>query len=390
LKLVVISHKPCWRSPSSSTGFASNGGFPFQVQALAELFDATTLALPCLDQHSHDGEIPLVGHQMSVCPLTAPSGSGPGRKLLFPFWFLRNLPRLILAIRNADAVHAPIPGDVGTIGFLLARLLGKPLFVRYCGNWLIQETAAERFWKWLMERCGGRRNVMLATGGADSPPSEVNPKMRWIFSTSLREVEMKALATPRQLPVDRPIRLVIVCRQEIRKGTGIVIQSMPLVIKEGVDVTLDVVGDGSALEKFKAMALELDLKDRITFHGTVDHKQVIEQLRRADLFTYPTTASEGFPKCVLEALACGLPVISTGVSVLSQLQRNGCGVLIDQATPEAVAVAIRKCVTDPKVYLTMTTQALDTARKFSLDQWRDTIGEWLESAWGPLQSHDRS
>jgi len=51
----------------------------------------------------------------------------------------------------------------------------------------------------------------------------------------------------------------------------------------------------------------------------VEHSAVLDLLRKADVLLLPTTASEGFPKVVLEAMACGLPVITTRVSVLPEL-----------------------------------------------------------------------
>jgi len=95
-------------------------------------------------------------------------------------------------ILRADAVHSPIPGDIGTIGFLLAFALRKPLFIRHCGNWLKPSTTAERFWKWFMEKFAGGRQVMLATGGSPGPPSRVNSAIHWIFSTTLSDVELRS------------------------------------------------------------------------------------------------------------------------------------------------------------------------------------------------------
>src|SRR6185369_1529040 len=136
------------------------------MQALSDLFDETTLVVPCASPLSRVGEISLEGHNLSVAPLTTPAGRGLARKLGLPFWLLRNTPAILRELMKADAVHAPIPGDVGTIGMILAFILRKPLFVRHCGNWLNPVTTAEHFWKWFMERFAGGRQVMLATGGA--------------------------------------------------------------------------------------------------------------------------------------------------------------------------------------------------------------------------------
>jgi hypothetical protein len=136
VKLAVFSHKPCWRAAGAPAGIATDGGFPFQMQGLSELFDETRLLIPIRKQASSKGEIPLAGHNLTVVPLTGRSGTGLTSKLSFIPWLLRNAATIVRELKSADAVHAPIPGDVGTVGMLLAWIFRKPLFVRHCGNWL--------------------------------------------------------------------------------------------------------------------------------------------------------------------------------------------------------------------------------------------------------------
>jgi len=283
-------------------------------------------------------------------------------------------------MRRADAVHAPIPGDIGTVGLVFAFLLGKRLFIRHCGNWFVQRTAAERFWKWSMERIAGGRNVALATGGAMERPSKLNDSIRWIFSTSLTEKELRSCSVDREGNFSTGIRLIIVCRQERGKGVDVVIQSLPLLLNRFPNCTLDVVGDGTALGELKNICEALDLNGHVRFHGKLHHDSVMSLLRQSDLFCYPSH-SEGFPKVVLEALACGLPVITTHVSVLPQLIGGGCGVLLDETTPAALAEAIERCVADKQVYQAMSANAKQTAGQYSLERWRDTIGDILRTAW---------
>lgn len=387
MKLLVVSHKPCWSSASSPTGYATDGGFPFQMRAISELVDSTTLIVPCFSPKNRAGEVSLSGHNLSIVPLPTPAGSGLLRKLSVLFWLVGNLPVLLREVRRADAVHTPIPSDIGTIGMLLAFFMRKPLFVRHCGNWSVQKTVAERFWKWFMERFAGGRNVMLATGGAAEPASPRNSAIRWIFSTSLTQQELDDCRTRRDGPTAQATRLIIACRQEKEKGTGVVIQSLPHILKEFPGASLDVVGDGGSLVNFKAQAKSLQLNGRVTFHGKVNHEKVLELLQQADLFCYPTTSSEGFPKAVLEALACGLPVVTTRVSVLQQLIGTGCGVLIQEATPTALVDAVRECLMNQEQYQLMSRQAVKTAGQYSLEHWRDTIGDWLRAEWGPLRTN---
>jgi glycosyltransferase involved in cell wall biosynthesis len=380
MKLIVVSHKPCWPSTISPSGYATDGGFPFQMRALSELFDATTLLVPISHQANREGEVVLDGRNLSVKPLTTPSGRDFWRKVGFPIWLLRNLLILMPEILHADAVHAPVPGDVGTIGMLLAFLLRKRLFVRYCGNWAVQRTAAERFWRWFMEKVAGGRNVMLATGGDTAPASLKNSSIKWIFATSLTEQELSACGGSKELSFQQPVRLIIACRQDRGKGTGILIESLPIILREFPSTSLDIVGDGESLNEFRKMVATLNLNKSVSFHGKVDHSTIMQLLRRADLFCYPTQ-SEGFPKAVLEALACGLPVVTSSVSVLPQLINKGGGVLLDECSPSAVANAVRRILADPKSYRSMSAKAIETARQYSLENWRDEIGRTLQDAW---------
>ncbi len=331
----------------SPTGYATDGGFPFQMKALSQLFDETRLLVPCYGRVNGVGEIALEGDNLSVVPLSARHGSGFFSKLSFVGWLLLNYGKILRELRRADAVHAPIPGDVGTAGMLGAWLCRKPLLVRHCGNWLKPLTAAEKFWRWFLERFAGGRNVMLATGGTPEAPSQKNPNVHWIFSSSLTAQELERYARKRDYPSSGEIRLVHVARQETAKGAGTVIESLSLLRRRFPEVSFTIIGDGSAVSQFKLLAQRFEVAERVRFSGKLNHEQVMLHLQDADLFLFPTTSSDGFPKAVLEALASGLPVVATRVSVLPQLLSNGCGIILDEATPEAVRRGIEKALAQP-------------------------------------------
>ena len=380
MRLAVISHKVCWSQSGSPSGYETDGGFPRQMQAISELFSETRLVVPCESRPRKRGNSHLTGKNMRVHPLPVPKGKDFVRKLALFGWLLTNGKTIWREIKQADAVHAPIPGDVGTIGILFALLQKKPLFVRYCGNWLVQKTLAERFWRLMIERLAGGRNVMLATGNAAQPPSKINKNVRWIFSTSLDRQKLAAAAPRRRKNTDAP-KLIIVCRQESGKGTKTVLESLPMIQKRFVGATLEIVGDGSQLSELKKTARILGIEPQVTFHGQVSQAKVMELLAEADLFCFPT-ASEGFPKVVLEAIACGLPVITTPVSVLPELiGETGSGMILDDPAAENLACAVIQIYENDELYHQMSENAVRTAKQYSLEKWRDTIGEYLCESW---------
>lgn len=380
MKLVVVSHKVCWRSQDSTVGFATDGGFPFQMEYLSEIFTRTTLVVPCEPELKTLGLTQLSGNNITVVPLSVPAGRGLARKLALVSWLFENGPTIWRSVKDADAVHAPIPGDVGTIGLLFALILRKRLFVRHCGNWLRPRTIAERCWKFGMEMLAGRRNAMLATGGGSTSPSIRNPNIEWIFSTSLTEAQLTSFRE-RRTDFDRP-RIVVACRQEERKGTDIVIRGLSRILEVLPDATLVVAGDGSYLDRLKSIAKDCGVEGKVTFCGQLSQNEVVALLRSSDLFCFPTSASEGFPKVVVEALAAGLPVISTRVSVIPQLLARGGGILLESRDPKELADAVIEIFSDREKYAEMSRRALETARGFTLENWRDRIAAFLQRSWG--------
>lgn len=357
------------------------------MEAISSLFDETRLVLPLTAKPRVAGEVALSGHNLTVIPVEVPVGEDLSRKLRLPSWLMRNFPTIAREVSAADAVHTPIPGDLGTIGMSVAMLMRKPLFVRYCGNWRVRRTLAERLWVWLLQRAAGSRTVVLATGGGKAPPSTRNDSIKWIFATSLTADEIRRYRVVRGAPSTSGPRLVIACRQERKKGTGRVIASLRLLQNDYPGISFDVIGDGADLADFRALAEKCGVEHRVRFHGKLGHAGVLEVMRASDIFCFPTTSSEGFPKAVLEALACGLPVVSTRVSVLGDLLEGGGGVMLDGTTPEEIARAVRACVADPVHYRALSQAAVDTAAQYSLERWRDSIGQILSRNWGALRTN---
>src|SRR5215216_5239217 len=114
MRLAVISHKICWKSEESTSEYKTDGGFPLQMEAISELFTETVLVIPRDHSVVPGGLSPLTGKNLKIVPLSMPHGKGWRRKLGMLPWLLKNSAIIWREIHLADAVHTPIPGDVGT------------------------------------------------------------------------------------------------------------------------------------------------------------------------------------------------------------------------------------------------------------------------------------
>ncbi len=384
MRLTVISHKECWASTHSPSGYVTVGGFPLQMEHLSALFDATTLVLPLQHTPPPEGALPLVGKNLSISPLRQELGSGLRRRLTS----LMLIPRLWREVHRADAVHTPVPSDVGTLGLLIALLQRKPLFVRHCGTWGSTSTLANRFLTWLLPRIAEGRNVVMATGGADTPPCPDNPHITWIFSTTLTEQELNALPMAQPWRAGLPLHLITVARLVEAKNVQAIIRALPLIQQRHPDIHFSIVGDGPYRGTLERLVADLELTSIVTFYGNVPHHEVLRLLASSHLFVLPTRVEEGFPKAVLEALACGVPVIATPVSVLPRLIGDACGLILKDGEPQTVAQAVLHIVSEEQAMAAMMQKARQTASAYSLERWRDAIGTRLRGVWGELHHAD--
>ena len=105
------------------------------------------------------------------------------------------------------------------------------------------------------------------------------------------------------------------------KDHGTLLRAAELLVREGKDVHVLIVGGGPELERLRTfVAASVDLNDRVTFEGASD--RVPELLNAMDLFVLPSIC-EGMSNTILEAMACGLPVIATRVGGNPEMGEEG-------------------------------------------------------------------
>jgi glycosyltransferase involved in cell wall biosynthesis len=374
VRVCAISFKPCWRDGSGA--WLSNGGFPLQMAAIASLFD--DMVLVTAGGPPGEGGIPLPP-TVRVVPLPPPVGVDARRKLSI----IAGLPRYVAAIaphlRGADVVHVPLPGDLPFIGMLLAQLFRKPLLARYGSSWAInsETTMMNRITKRWMRFAAGGRNVMLATGDAETPPA---PGMHWIFASALHASELNDLHPPLDRGLSVPPRLVYAGRLSPEKGVSVLLRALALV--PGSRLQLCIAGDGPSRPSLEAEAANRLPAGRVTFLGQLDRPALSRCLLDADLFVQPSL-TEGFPKASLDALAHGLPVVASDVGAARALiggvgER---GLLVPPGDPAPLADAIARLVHEPRDWPALRQRCHDYARTRTLEAWADRAGRLCASQW---------
>lgn len=323
----------------------------------------------------------LAGNHLQVKTLPEPKGHDFERKLRLLFHMPRWLVTIWREVACADAVHTPLPGDLGTVGMFITLLQKKPLFVRHCGRWGIASSRIEGLLQRFLERIAGSRNVVMATGGAESPPSSRNPAISWIFSTALTAAELEQTPQAQAWQTGEALRLVTVGSLLPGKNISALIAALPLIREDYPQLSLEVIGTGRMREELQQQTRQLGLEQVVTFSGNLPHEEVMQHLSQAHVFVFPTL-SEGFPKALLEAMACGLPIAANPVSVIPRLLEGGAGLLLSGQDSSSIAANLADLLDDPEKMAAMGKLARERAQGYTLERWRDEIGERLSAAWG--------
>ena len=143
-----------------------------------------------------------------------------------------------------------------------------------------------------------------------------------------------------------PVRLLYHGRVDQRKGALDCVHAAQLLLAQGENIHLTISGIGPDKKAAEELVKELNMEDKTTFLGGIPYERAAEVYENGDIFVSPTYA-EGFSNTVLEAMACGLPIVSTNVvGVIDCLRHEVNALLTEPGDINAQAEAIKRLIHD--------------------------------------------
>jgi glycosyltransferase involved in cell wall biosynthesis len=134
--------------------------------------------------------------------------------------------------------------------------------------------------------------------------------------------------------------IITVGRLDKQKDPFLMLRSFASVRADVPDAQLAFIGDGALRRALEAEIAALQLQDSVTLLGALPGLEISKVLWAADLFAL-SSAYEGMPIAVLEALACGLPIVSTNVGEVTRVVRTGFnGAVVSERSPRAMSRAM--------------------------------------------------
>lgn len=166
-------------------------------------------------------------------------------------------------------------------------------------------------------------------------------------------------ASPSPVPMARPVRLLALGRFDVTKGFDVLLRACGLLQDRGLDFTLTLAGGGGTVmglgnmqAELTRLRKELGLEARVSMPGLISHNELPRLLNDHDIFVAPCVVHasgrrDGIPNTVIEALAYGLPVVSTTVNALPEVVRHGkTGLAVPQHDAVALADAVETLAKD--------------------------------------------
>ena len=214
----------------------------------------------------------------------------------------------------------------------------------------------------IIERCGPEvtNKVHVIRCGLD--PKEFESIRLARHATSSREV-------------NSPVSILTVARLAPKKGHFYLIEALALLKMKGQKFHWTVAGDGPSRETLVRLVHERGIQAQVTFVGGVKSPQVKDLLRQTDIFVLPcvwatSVMVDGIPVALMEAMAAGVPVISTTVSGIPELITHRVdGFLVPPENAEELALAIQVLSDDNDLRERFTRNgAQKIAEEYALDQ----------------------
>ncbi len=160
--------------------------------------------------------------------------------------------------------------------------------------------------------------------------------------------------------------VLYVGRFDERKGLPVLLRAMPRVVAAVPSVRLFAVGSGLLEAECRGLARELNITDHVVFTGRAGSEELPGYYAGCTVYVSPALGGEAMGIVLVEALACGRPVIASNIPGYNEvLQDNVNGILVPPNQPEPLADAVIRVLTSPALQARLSAKAVERAREFA-------------------------
>lgn len=379
MKLAIISHTEHYiQADGTIVGW---GPTISEINHLSKMFDEIYHIAFLHDGAPPPSSLPYTSSQVKFIPLPPSGGRNFKDKLSILVEMPRTLSIIHKTLKEVDAFQfrAPVGMGIYVIPYLTLFCKKKGWF-KYAGNWN-QKSApmGYAFQRWLLKR---QSRIVTINGRWDRQSANCLTFENPCLTQVEREEGLKVISAKSYTP---PFSFCFVGRLEDEKGVQRILEAFGE-IESTIDIDkVHFIGDGKKMAHYKEVAMKLGIP--AIFHGFLSRDKVFEIYRESTFLILPTTASEGFPKVIAEAMNFGCIPIVSNISSIGQYITEGNGYIVDPVTSEELQLLLKKVLLEePTFLMNKANEGYKTASNFRFDYYIDRISsEILEEL--PKQKH---
>ncbi len=368
---VVISHTPHHMTDDGSVvGF---GPTLRELDRLASLFDELVHIAPLHSEPPPGYSLAYEAENIRYVPVRLAGGPTWWHRLAaiptVPAW-ARTIRR---ELRDAQVVHIRCPAGISMValGVLAMRRTPRIRWVKYAGNWMPEhpDAVTNRFQRWWLRR-GLACAAVTVNGNWSNQPVWVyefdNPTL-----TSTEIEHGRSCGLNKQL--NGPPKITFIGRVDTAKGAHIAFDVCKRLRARGMDIHLDIVGEGPLCAGFEQSTSE----GWLTLHGWLTRHELEMILCDAHVLLLPSE-SEGFPKVVAEAMAFGVVPVTSRVSSLQQvMDETGGGIVVDHLSVDEWTDAVYALLNDPPRWRSHHDDGIIAVERFGYQRYLERVKELL-------------
>lgn len=376
MRLLIISGMPHYVREGQIVGW---GPTAQEISHLAELFEEIRHVAPLHTDPAPALALPYGSDRITFVRVPPAGGKKLPDKLKILAVYPDYLRTILKELRKADVVHVRCPDNISLLAIVALMFVCRPRvrWVKYAGNWRPGqfESWSYAFQRWWLER-GLHRGLVTVNGHWPNQPRHVSSFINPCFTDE--ELD-EARSAAQSKPLSSPLRLIYVGRLETEKGVGRALQILSKLRQAGREVTLDLIGDGPERVRFEEQAAALGLGQTARFHGWLAPTALRPLYARSHIMLFPTSASEGWPKVLSEAMAYGVVPIAGNVSCIGQfLDSFMTGRVVEPENLDEFCQTVGRYIADPALWKEHSCNAIAGAASFTYSCYLKAVRNLLK------------
>lgn len=276
---------------------------------------------------------------------------------------------IIKAFKKADHIHLRCPGNIGLLGCIAQIFFpSKQKSAKYAGNWDPKslQPLSYKLQKWILSNTFLTRNIqVLVYGEWPNQTKNIKPFFTATYTANDKnEVFINKF--------EEPFRMLFVGTLSAGKNPIYALQLIHHLINAGMNVLLEIYGEGSERYALENYIINHSLQNRVSLYGNQNEETVREAYQKSHFIILPSK-SEGWPKVVAEAMFWGAVPIASAVSCIPFMLDYGRQGILLKMELEYDKKQISILLNDVILYRSMSSRGKEWSRQYTVDKFENEI-----------------